>query len=195
MPATLEHILTFFISYNFSSTNTQTIWQTNSMRSLQKDNSNLRHCNYANLVPGVGVLWNPQHSAPSWTENLIWRPEDRRWEETGKGPTGDFRAALAPPSRRARLLNLWLEPSHTVSRASMGTRGPALQDGSDRQQSREQGHRACFSNSFAVQVRSHWMSSLPGTLGFLRCLQLTLLSTCPCVPGTSVFYLIAVMRI
>lgn len=91
----------------------------------------------------------------------IWPPpeqkisfEDQRigvGKKQGRDPQKISGLCSHQPSRRALLLQLWLEPSHTVSRASMGTRCPALQDGSDSQQSREQGHRTCFSNSFAAQ--------------------------------------------
>ena len=130
-PVTLEHILTFFISHNFSSTHTQMIWLTNSMWSLQKDNSNLCHCNYTN--PGAWG-WEyyeiPSNGTPPKQGNLIWKPEARLWKETGWGPQ-EISGLCSH-----RLPNGHISCPSERSQAS-STRDPALQDGSDFLQSRE----------------------------------------------------------
>lgn len=63
VPATLKQTLMFFISYNFSPPNIQTIWHTNSMGPLQKPIQISTTAITWIWFLGMGVLWNPQHLA------------------------------------------------------------------------------------------------------------------------------------
>lgn len=85
VPTTLKHTLAFLISYNFNCTNMQTICQT--VWGLFKGQLNLHHCNYTNLVPGVGsIMKSPAFGIPPSQGNLISNPEGWLWKETGRNP-------------------------------------------------------------------------------------------------------------